>query len=216
MSRQLQDEFGEKGFDEKNIRRMMKFSQLFPDINMVLTSAAKLSWSHFVELLPLNDELQREFYLTMASFECWSVRMLRDKIEGMLYERTLISGKPDEMIKSELSKVRVEQTISADLVFKNPYFLEFTGLKGIYSERSLEESLVVQLEQFILELGNGFSFIERQKRMIIDGLDFRLDLLFYHRKLRRLIAIDLKIGKFKASYKGQMELYLRWLEKNEM
>ncbi len=124
VSRQLQDEFGEKGFDEKNIRRMMKFSQLFSDINMVLTSAAKLSWSHFVELLPLNDELQREFYLTMASFEGWSVRMLRDKIEGMLYERTLISGKPDEMIKSELSKVRVEQTISADLVFKNPYFLE--------------------------------------------------------------------------------------------
>lgn len=134
----------------------------------------------------------------------------------MQYERTLISGKPNELIKLELSKVREKQTINADLVFKNPYFLEFTGLKGVYSERSLEDSLVTRLEQFILELGTGFTFVERQKRMVIDGLDFRLDLLFYHRKLKRLIAVDLKIGRFKASYKGQMELYLRWLEKYEM
>lgn len=106
--------------------------------------------------------------------------------------------------------------MSPDLVFKSPYFLEFTGLKGMYSEKSLEDSLIAHLEQFIMELGVGFSFVERQKRMIIDGEDFYLDLLFYHRKLHRLIAIDLKLGRFKAQYKGQMELYLRWLEQNEM
>ena len=134
----------------------------------------------------------------------------------MLYERTAIATKPDELIKQELTELRENNVLTPDLVFKSPYFLEFTGLKGMYSEKSLEDSLVAHLEQFILELGNGFTFVERQKRMIIDGEDFYLDLLFYHRKLHRLIAIELKLGKFKAQYKGQMELYLRWLEKNEM
>ena len=134
----------------------------------------------------------------------------------MLYERTAIATKPDELIKQELSELRENNVLTPDLVFKSPYFLEFTGLKGMYSEKSLEDSLVAHLEQFILELGNGFTFVERQKRMIIDGEDFYLDLLFYHRRLHRLIAIDLKLGKFKAQYKGQMELYLRWLEAHEM
>ena len=152
----------------------------------------------------------------MASTEHWGRDLLQAKIDGMLYERTAIATKPEELIKQELAELRDEGTMSPDLVFKSPYFLEFTGLKGMYSEKSLEDSLVAHLEQFILELGNGFTFIERQKRMIIDGEDFYLDLLFYHRKLHRLIAIDLKLGKFKAQYKGQMELYLRWLEQNEM
>ena len=134
----------------------------------------------------------------------------------MLYERTAISGKPDALVRQELSQLREGNVLSPDLVFKSPYFLEFTGLKGMYSEKSLEDSLVAHLERFIIELGNGFSFVARQKRMIIDGEDFYLDLLFYHRRLHRLIAIDLKLGRFKAQYKGQMELYLRWLEQNEM
>ena len=133
----------------------------------------------------------------------------------MLYERTAISSKPEEVIKTELANLRNNEILSPDLVFKSPYFLEFTGLKGVYSEKSLEDSLLVHIEHFILELGVGFTFVERQKRMIIDGEDFYLDLLFYHRKLRRLVAIELKLGKFKAAYKGQMELYLRWLEKHE-
>ena len=162
--------------------------------------------------MPIKDELQREFYLTMAANEMWSVRTLQAKIDGMLYERTAIATKPEELIKQELADLRDNETLSPDLVFKSPYFLEFTGLKGMYSEKSLEDSLVAHLEQFIMELGNGFTFVERQKRMIIDGEDFYLDLLFYHRKLHRLIAIDLKLGRFKAQYKGQMELYLRWLE----
>ena len=216
VSRQLQEEYGTKGFDEKNIRRMMQFAQIMPDVQIVVTLSRQLSWSHFVEVISLNDELQREFYLTLAASEKWSIRQLRKEIDSMLYERTAISGKPDTLIKQELSQLREENVLSPDLVFKSPYFLEFTGLKGMYREKSLEDSLVAHLEQFIIELGNGFSFVARQKRMIIDGEDFYLDLLFYHRRLHRLIAIDLKLGRFKAQYKGQMELYLRWLEQNEM
>ncbi|MBQ2573374.1 MAG: DUF1016 family protein [Bacteroidales bacterium] len=216
VARQLQEEYNISGTDEKNIRRMMQFAALFPDSQIVATLSRQLSWSHFVEVIPLKDGLQREFYLTVAASERWSIRRLRKEIDGMLYERTAISGKPDELIRQELLHLRDDNVLSPDLVFKSPYFLEFTGLKGMYSEKSLEDCLVAHLEQFILELGNGFSFIERQKRMIIDGEDFYLDLLFYHRRLHRLIAIDLKLGKFKAQYKGQMELYLRWLEKNEM
>ena len=216
VARQLREEFGSKGFDEKNIRRMMQFAQVLPDEQIVASVMRQLSWTHILQVLPLKDDLQREFYLTFAASERWSVRQLRKEIDGMLFERTAISGKPDEFIKKELSTLRNDNVMSPDLVFKSPYFLEFTGLKGFYSEKSLEDCLVAHLEQFIIELGNGFSFVARQKRMIIDCEDFYLDLLFYHRRLHRLIAIDLKKGRFKAEYKGQMELYLRWLETHEM
>lgn len=169
---QLQAIYGTKGFDEKNIRRMMQFAALFSDIQIVAPLARQLSWSHFLIVLPLKDELQREFYLTMAASEHWSKRMLQSKIEGMLFERTAIAQKPDKLIKQEIAELRDDNKLSPDLVFKSPYFLEFAGLKGMYSEKDLEDSLVAHLEQFILELGNGFCFIERQKRMIIDGEDF--------------------------------------------
>ncbi len=216
VSTQLQLEFGSKGFEPRSIWRMMQFAQEFPELKIVSAVSTQLTWSHITEILPLKDDLQREFYLTLAASERWSIRQLRKEIDGMLYERTAIATKPDELIKQELSELRENNVLTPDLVFKSPYFLEFTGLKGMYSEKSLEDSLVAHLEQFILELGNGFTFVERQKRMIIDGEDFYLDLLFYHRRLHRLIAIDLKLGKFKAQYKGQMELYLRWLEAHEM
>lgn len=216
VATQLQQEYETKSFELRNIQRMMQFARLLPDFQIVSQLATKLSWSHFIEVLPLKEPLQREFYLTMAASERWGRNKLREKIDGMLYERTAIATKPEELIKQELADLRDNETLSPDLVFKSPYFLEFTGLKGMYSEKSLEDSLVAHLEQFIMELGNGFTFVERQKRMIIDGEDFYLDLLFYHRKLHRLIAIDLKLGRFKAQYKGQMELYLRWLEQNEM
>lgn len=215
LSTQLTEEYG-KGFNEKNLRRIMQFAELFPDFQIVVPLARQLSWSHFLILFPIKDPLSREFYLTMSVSEKWTKRTLRNKIDSMLYERTAISSKPEEVIKTELANLRDNEILSPDLVFKSPYFLEFTGLKGVYSEKSLEDSLLVHLEHFILELGVGFTFVERQKRMIIDGEDFYLDLLFYHRKLRRLVAIELKLGKFKAAYKGQMELYLRWLEKHEM
>ena len=216
VATQLQALYGSKGFEIRNVRRMMQFAQQIKEEKIVSQLATKLSWSHFIEVLSLKDELQREFYLTLAANELWGRNRLRKEIDGMLYERTALASKPDEFVKQELANVRDNKLVSPDVVFKSPYFLEFTGLNGMYSEKDLEDSLVAHLEQFIIELGNGFCFVERQKRMIIDGEDFYLDLLFYHRKLHRLIAIDLKLGRFKAQYKGQMELYLRWLEQNEM
>ena len=216
VATQLQQEYGRKGFELRNIQRMVQFAISFPDEQIVSQLATQLSWSHFIEVLPIKDGLAREFYITMAAADSWSRNQLRQKIDEMLFERTAISGKPDTIIKNELTNLREKQILSPDLVFKTPYFLEFAGLKGVYSEKSLEDSLIMHLEQFIIELGNGFTFVARQKRMIIDGEDFYLDLLFYHRKLHRLIAVELKLGRFKAQYKGQMELYLRWLEANEM
>jgi predicted nuclease of restriction endonuclease-like (RecB) superfamily len=202
-------------FESRNLRRMIQFSTLFGDKEKVSQAATKLSWSHFIELLTIKDDLQREFYLLMAIHEGWGRDILRKQISSMLFERTSISGKPEDFIKKELTDLREKNQISPELVFKSPYFLSFTGLKGYFSEKTLEDILIGELERFILELGSGFSFVERQKRMIIDGEDFYLDLLFYHRKLKRLIAIELKITKFKAAYKGQMELYLEWLNKYE-
>lgn len=216
VATQLQLIYGSRGFETRNLRRMMQFAQRFSEEQIVSSLATKLSWSHIIEILPLKDPLQSEFYLTMAASQRWSTKHLRQEIDAMLYERTAIATKPDELIKQELANIRDNDVITPDMVFKSPYFLEFTGLTGMYSEKDLEDSLVAHLEQFMLELGNGFAFIERQKRMIIDGEDFYLDLLFYHRRLHRLIAVDLKLGRFKAQYKGQMELYLRWLEANEM
>jgi predicted nuclease of restriction endonuclease-like (RecB) superfamily len=215
LAKKLQQNFGQRGFEERNIRRMMQFAVLFNDFQIVSELATQLSWSHFIELLIIKDEVQRDFYTQICSYERWSTKELRAKIDGMLFERSLISGKPDEFIKSELTNLKTGKDFSIDLIFRNPYFFDFVGLKGVYSEKNLEDSLVVSIEHFIMELGSGFSFVERQKRMIIDDEDFYLDLLFYHRKLRRLIAIELKLGKFKAAYKGQMELYLRWLDKYE-
>lgn len=133
----------------------------------------------------------------------------------MLFERTALSRKPETLAQQELSALREEDRMTPDLVFRDPYILDFLQLKDTYSENDLEVAILREIEQFLLELGAGFTFVARQKRMVIGNEDFYLDLLFFHRKLRRLIAIELKIGHFKAEYKGQMELYLRWLEKYE-
>jgi predicted nuclease of restriction endonuclease-like (RecB) superfamily len=215
LSRQLELEYG-KGYSEKNLRRAMQFQQVFSDFEIVASLMRQLSWTHFTLLLPISNDLQRDFYAQMCRIENWSVRTLRSKIDSMLFERTAISKKPEELAKLELQALREEDKFTPDLVFRDPYILDFLNLKDTYSEKDLEKAILRELERFILELGNGFTFVERQKRMVIDGEDFSLDLLFYHRRLKRLIAIDLKIGKFKAAYKGQMELYLRWLEKNDM
>jgi predicted nuclease of restriction endonuclease-like (RecB) superfamily len=152
----------------------------------------------------------------MCRVERWSVRTLRTKVQGMLYERTALSRKPTELARQELAALRDQDQLTPDLVFRDPYLLGFLGLADAYSEKDLEAAILRDIQQFILELGSGFAFIDRQKRVVIDNEDFYIDLLFYHRRLRRLIAIDLKIGKFTAADKGQMELYLRWLERHEM
>lgn len=215
LSRQLCSVYGD-AYSEKKLRRMIQFSTVFDDYEKVVTLSRQLSWSHFIALIPIKDSLKRDFYTELCAFEHWSVRQLRDKIDGMLYERTAISSKPEHFIKSEIANLRDNKVLSPDMVFHTPYFLDFTGLKGNFSEKSLEDMLINNLEQFIMELGTGFTFVERQKHMVIDGDDYFLDLLFYNRALKRLIAVELKIGKFKAAYKGQMELYLRWLEKYEI
>lgn len=214
LSQLLTEEYG-KGYSKSALTRMSKFHKQFADMQIVATVSQQLSWSHFIEIITLKTELEREFYTQMCRIEKWNVRTLRKKIQSMLFQRTAISQKPEELAKLELQALREEDKLTPDLVFQNPYFLDFLGLKDRFLEKDLEQAILNKLEQFLLELGRGFTFVERQKRMIIDGEDYKLDLLFYHRKLKRLVAIDLKIGKFKAEYKGQMELYLRWLEKNE-
>jgi len=214
LSKNLTEEYG-KGWSEKQLRHCLRIAETFPDIKIVSTLCRQLSWSHFKTTMYLKDELRREFYLEMAKLENWNVRVLNKKIDSMLFERTAISKKPDELIKHELKELREENKLSPDLVFRDPYFLHFLGLEDRYSEKTLENAILRELEKFILELGQGFTFVERQKRMLIDGDSFKLDLLFYHRKLKRLVAIDLKLDRFKAQYKGQMELYLRYLEKHE-
>ncbi len=215
LSIQLTNEYG-KGWSEKQIRHCLRFVETFSNKQIVSTLWRQLSWSHFKYLIYINNELQREFYAQMCRIEQWNVRTLRKKIDSMLFERTAISKKPDELAKIELKNLSENDRLSPDLVFRNPYILDFLNLKDTYQESDLEKAILKEIEQFILELGKGFAFVERQKRMIIDDEDFYLDLLFYHRKLKRLIAIDLKLGKFKASYRGQMELYLKWLEKYGM
>lgn len=215
LSRRLTEEYG-KGFSVKYLRKMMRFAEVFPDFTIVASLMRQLSWTHFTQIIYLDSSLERDFYAQMCRIEKWSVRTLRRKIDSMLFERTAISKKPEELAKLELSQLKEEDQLSPDLVFKDHYVLDFLNLKDTYLESDLESAIIRELENFILELGIGFTFVARQKRMIIDGKDFYLDLLFYHRKLKRLVALDLKIGKFKAEYKGQMELYLRWLEKYEM
>jgi predicted nuclease of restriction endonuclease-like (RecB) superfamily len=204
-----------KGFTVDNLFRMIQLAEVFPAREIVGTLSRQLGWSHFLLLLPVKDDLKREFYAEMCRVERWSVRTLREKVGGMLYERTALSRKPDELARQELAKLRAADQLSPDLVFRDPYFLDFLGLKDAYSEKDLEAAILREIEAFLLELGGGFTFVARQKRMVIDGKDFTLDLLFFHRKLRRLIAVELKLGEFEAAFKGQMELYLRWLDEHE-
>ena len=214
LSRQLAADYG-RGFETKNLHRMVQFAQAFPDEATVATLWRQLSWSHFRELLPLKRPLQREFYAEMCRIEGWSVRTLSNRIQSMLFERTALSRKPEELIRIELDALRRRGEVTPTLVLKDPYVLDFLGLQDRHLERDLEDAILREIESFVLELGAGFAFIARQKRLQIDGDDFYIDLLFYNRHLRRLVAIELKQGAFKAADKGQMELYLRWLNKHE-
>lgn len=214
LATQLTAAYG-KGWSKRNLLNMMRFAEIWPDQQIVQTLSAQLSWSHFVPLMSLDDPLKRDFYTQMAAIENWSTRMLNERIDSMLYERTALSKQPDTTIESELIQLSKGKTPSPSLVLKDPYVLDFLQLNDRYLEKDLEDAILREMEQFLLELGSGFTFIARQKRIQIDGDDFYIDLLFYNRKLKRLIAIDLKLGRFKAEHKGQMELYLRWLAKHE-
>jgi predicted nuclease of restriction endonuclease-like (RecB) superfamily len=214
LGRQLESEFG-RGFAVKNLRRMVQFAEVFPDREIVVSLIRQLTWTHFIALIPLKDPLQRDFYAEMCRIERWSVRALRSRIDSMLYERTALSKKPAKLIEQDLKALREEDQLTPDLVFRDPYVLDFLGLRDTYSEHDLESALLREIEAFLLELGTGFAFVERQKRITLDGDDHYIDLLFYHRRLRRLVVIELKIGDFKPGDVGQMELYLRWLDRYE-
>ena len=214
VSRQLAVEYG-NSFEEKNLRRMMQFATEYQDFEIVVTLSRQLPWSHIITLIPIREPLKRSFYEQMAITEHWSVRTLREKISSQLYERTAISRKPEETIKHDIALLRDENKMTPDMVFRDPYLLHLFGLKDTYSEKDLESAIVAEMQRFIEELGSDFAFLARQKRITIDNEDYYIDLLFYHRRLHCLVAIDLKIDSFKAAYKGQMELYLRWLEKYE-
>lgn len=214
LSAQLTEAYG-KGWGSKHLRHCLRFAETFPDFEIVSTLWRQLSWSHLKELIYIEDPLKRFFYIEMCMLEKWSVRTFRERINSMLYERTAISKKPALTIQNDLGQLQQQKQISPDLVFKDPYLLDFLGLSDTYSEKDLEGAILVELQRFIIELGSDFAFMARQKRITIDQDDYYIDLLFYHRRLKCLVAIDLKLGKFEAAYKGQMELYLRWLEKHE-
>ena len=214
LSEKLTEEFG-RGFGRRSLFNMIRFAEVYPDVRIVQSLIAQLSWTHFQRIIPLKDPLQRDFYSEMCRVERWSTRTLVKKIDSMLFERTAISKKPEELAKAEIAALRTEDQLSPDLVFRDPYVLDFLGLKDRYLEKDLEDAILRELETFLLELGSGFAFLGRQKRIQIDSDDFYIDLLFYHRSLKRLIVIDLKLGDFQAKDKGQMELYLRWLAKHE-
>ena len=214
LSRQLEADYG-RGFSSKNLRHMLRFAEVFPEGQIVSTLSRQLAWSHFLELIYLKDPLQREFYSQMCSQERWSVRQLRERKDSMLFERTALSKQPEQLLAQELASLRQTGEITPALVLKDPYVLDFLGLQDRYLEKDLEDAILRELENFLLELGAGFTFVARQKRIQIDNDDFYIDLLFYNRRLKRLVVIELKLGEFKAEYKGQMELYLRWLAKHE-
>ncbi len=214
-SRALTLEYG-RGYGLTNLFNMVKFSTIFPDLKILQTLSGQLSWSHFVELLYLDNPTKRDFYIEMARLERWSVRTLKDKIDSMTFERTCIAKQPEEAIKRELQNLRDENKLTPDMVFRDPYTLDFLNLRDPYTEREFENAILQSMEKFLLELGSDFAFLARQKRITIDGQDYYIDLYFFHRRLRCPIIIELKLGKFKAADKGQVELYLRWIEKYEL
>lgn len=214
LSTQLVRAYG-RGFGLRSLRRMLQFAELFPDEQVVTSLSSTLSWSHFIEILPLKQPLERDYYAELCRIERWSVRTLRERIGSRLYLRTAISKQPEAVIQAEISHLRAGGQMTPDMVFRDPYMLDFLGLPDGYSERDLESAILREMERFLLELGAGFTFVARQKRISVGPDDFYLDLLFYHRQLHRLVAVELKLEKFAPAHKGQMELYLRWLDKYE-
>lgn len=214
LSEQLTISYG-YGFEKSNIFRMIKFFNVFSDLQKVVTLSQLFSWSHFIEIIKIDDEIKRDFYITMCKNENWSVRTFRERIKSMLYERTAISKLPEKTIKQELKSLSEKREMSKSLFIKDPYILDFLDLKETYNEKDLENTILIELEKFLIEFGSDFAFMGRQKRIQIGNKDYYLDLLFFHRKMRRLVLIELKIGDFEPQDKGQVELYLKWLSKYE-
>ena len=214
ISKKLTQKYG-RGYMRSSVFRMIQFYQKFTDINIIHALSQKLTWSHFVELLPIENDVKRDFYAIMCCKEGWNVRVLRERKKSMLFERTAISKKPEITIKNELKELYENNKMNVDLFFRDPVVLDFLELQDTFNEKDLENAILAELEKFILEMGTDFAFMAKQKHFILDGKDYYIDLLFYHRSLRRLVLVELKLGEFEPEYKGQVELYLRWLNKYE-
>jgi predicted nuclease of restriction endonuclease-like (RecB) superfamily len=214
LGRQLTADCG-RGFSAKNLHHMLRFAQAFPDEDIVSTLSRQLSWSHLKEMIYVDDSLKRDFYVELCRLEQWSVRQLRERMQSLLFERSALSKQSNETIRHDLEVLREQQRPTPAVLLKDPYLLDFLGLQDRYLEKDLEDAILREIEHFLLELGAGFTFVARQKRLQIDNDDFYIDLLLYNRKLKRLVAVELKIGEFRAEFKGQMELYLRWLAQHE-
>ena len=214
LSQRLSERYG-KGWSEKTLRHCLRAAETFSESDIVSAVQRQFSWTHLKSIMYIPDELARKFYMQMCCYEHWDTRTLDRKIDSQLYERTALSRRPEGVIRQTLSETEEKQMLVPDLVFRSSYFLDALGLPDMFSEKDLESAIIAQMQEFLNEMGTDFAFLARQKRITIDATDYYIDLLFYHRGLRRLVAIDLKLGKFKPEHEGQMRLYLRYLNQNE-
>ncbi|MDR0332557.1 MAG: PDDEXK nuclease domain-containing protein [Dysgonamonadaceae bacterium] len=214
LSVRLTERYG-KGWSDRKLLHCIRAAYIFSEEQIVYAVRTQLTWTHLRSLMFIDDELKRLFYMEMCRLEHWDTRTLNEKIDNQLYELTTLSKKPEEVIKQELAKIKDTGTLTPNIVFRSDYFLDMLGLTDVYSEKDLEDAILIQIQSFIKEMGNDFAFVDRQKRITVDSTDYYIDLQFYHRRLRRLVAIDLKLGKFKPEHEGQMLLYLRYLNRNE-
>ena len=214
LSVRLTEKYG-NGWSISKLQHCVRAAYTFSEEEIRYATHTQLNWTHLRILMGIKDPLERQFYAQMCSAEHWDTRTLDEKIDRQLYQRTAISRKPEELIKKELEEAKQSCHLLPDMVFRSSYFLDMLGLPDIFTEKDLESAIITQIEDFIRELGSDFTFVARQKRISVDATDYYLDLLFFHRELRRLVAIDLKLGKFKPEHEGQMMLYLRYLNQNE-
>ena len=203
------------GWGYEKLKHCVRSAYLFSEEEIRYATRTQLNWTHLRSLMGIKDPLERQFYAQMCSTEHWDTRTLDEKIDKQLYLQTALSRKPEEIIKKELEESKSKNQLLPDMVFRSSYFLDILGLPDVFSEKDLENAILGQVEEFLSELGSDFTFVKRQKRITVDAVDYYIDLLFFHRELRRLVAIDLKLGKFKPEYEGQMRLYLRYLNQNE-
>lgn len=214
LSARLTNHYG-SGWGHKKLLHCLRAAETFSEDEIVSAARTQLTWTHLKTIMYIADPLERQFYMELCRMEHWDTRTLDAKIDSQLYQRTAISQRPEEVIRRELTELKESNNLNPDIVFRSTYFLDMLGLPDVFSEKDLENSILDYILEFIKELGSDFTFVDRQKRITVDSEDYYIDLLFFHRGLRRLVAVDLKLGKFKPAYEGQMRLYLRYLNKND-
>jgi predicted nuclease of restriction endonuclease-like (RecB) superfamily len=214
LANRLTERYG-RGWSRQNIERMIHFAEWLPEAEKCSPLASKLTWTSISELLTIPEQQKRDFYLAFCVHERWSKRTLRAKIAGKLYERTIAARGSVDGLEADLATLSATGAIEPSLAFRDPYVLDFLGLPSEYSEAELERAILDEMQRFLLELGVGFAFVERQKRMTVDGHDYRLDLLLYHITMRCYVALELKTRPLEPGDYGQMMLYLRWLDAHQ-